>query len=114
MRLIEIFPLYNYHTFPNRLAQSLLPIEEEEQVSDRKKESTSSATTATPNPLTVGNDETRDKKNRNRWSRKKIFDNSRKFNLDLVPRLLYSRGAMVELLISSNISRYTEFKVYAL
>ena len=30
VRLIEIFPLYNYHTFPNRLAQNLLPIEEEE------------------------------------------------------------------------------------
>ena len=38
------------------------------------------------------------------------MENSRKFNLDLTPRLLYSRGAMVELLISSNISRYTEFK----
>ena len=91
-----------------------MPIEEEEQVSDRKKESKSSATTDTPNPLTVVKEEKSDEKNRNRWNRKKIFDNSRKFNLDLVPRLLYSRGAMVELLISSNISRYTEFKVYAL
>ncbi len=44
------------------------------------------------------------------WSRKKIAENSRHFNLDLTPKLLFSRGSMVELLISSNISRYTEFK----
>ena len=39
-----------------------------------------------------------------------LSKNSRKFNLDLSPRLLFSRGSMVELLISSNVSRYTEFK----
>jgi len=44
------------------------------------------------------------------WTREKIMEQSRRFNLDLSPRLLFSRGAMVELLISSNISRYTEFK----
>ena len=45
------------------------------------------------------------------WTEQKIISSSRHFNLDLVPRLLYAKGAMVELLISSNISRYTEFKV---
>lgn len=45
-----------------------------------------------------------------RWSKAKVLEHSRRFNLDLTPRLLYARGAMVELLISSNISRYTEFK----
>jgi len=44
------------------------------------------------------------------WSRDEIEKQSRRFNIDLVPRLLFSRGEMVELLISSNISRYTEFK----
>ena len=44
------------------------------------------------------------------WTQKKIQDESRRFNLDLMPKLLFSRGSMVELLISSNISRYTEFK----
>ena len=43
-------------------------------------------------------------------SKEKIENQSRRFNIDLSPRLLYSRGDMVELLISSNISRYTEFK----
>jgi len=44
------------------------------------------------------------------WGEEELRRQSRRFNIDLVPRLLYSRGAMVELLISSNISRYTEFK----
>merc|ERR1719317_611863 len=44
------------------------------------------------------------------WNRETLKLQSRKFNLDLTPRLLFARGPMVELLISSNISRYTEFK----
>lgn len=44
------------------------------------------------------------------WDRQKVSEHGRRFNLDLVPRLLFSYGSMVELLISSNISRYTEFK----
>merc|ERR1712012_168190 len=44
------------------------------------------------------------------WSKEEIEKHSRRFNIDLVPRLLFARGEMVELLISSNISRYTEFK----
>ena len=51
------------------------------------------------------------KKHRYFWNQEKIINCSRNFNLDLLPRLLFARGAMVELLISSNISRYTEFKV---
>merc|ERR1719266_2116829 len=44
------------------------------------------------------------------WSKEEVEKHSRRFNIDLVPRLLFARGEMVELLISSNISRYTEFK----
>jgi len=44
------------------------------------------------------------------WNKETLKLQSRKFNLDLTPRLLFARGPMVELLISSNISRYTEFK----
>eukprot|EP00088_Acartia_fossae_P069360 TRINITY_DN9034_c0_g1_i3.p1 TRINITY_DN9034_c0_g1~~TRINITY_DN9034_c0_g1_i3.p1 ORF type:complete len:635 (-),score=150.86 TRINITY_DN9034_c0_g1_i3:281-2185(-) len=44
------------------------------------------------------------------WNKESLLEESRRFNLDLSPRLLYARGSMVELLISSNISRYTEFK----
>ena len=48
-------------------------------------------------------------KKKNTWTKSQIM-NERMFNLDLTPRLLYSRGSMVDLLIQSNISRYTEFK----
>ncbi|KAM7290263.1 putative Rab proteins geranylgeranyltransferase component A [Ixodes scapularis] len=44
------------------------------------------------------------------WSLAKMIGLSRKFNLDLAPKLLFSRGPLVELLISSNIARYAEFK----
>lgn len=39
-----------------------------------------------------------------------VLNDSRRFNIDLVPKLLFSRGSLVELLISSNISRYAEFR----
>lgn len=45
-----------------------------------------------------------------KWTKSRIESQSRRFNIDLTPRLLFSRGSMVDLLISSNISRYTEFK----
>lgn len=44
------------------------------------------------------------------WSLDQFTQLTRKFNLDLAPKLLFSRGPMVELLISSNIARYAEFK----
>uniref|UniRef100_A0A1B6CWS9 Rab proteins geranylgeranyltransferase component A n=1 Tax=Clastoptera arizonana TaxID=38151 RepID=A0A1B6CWS9_9HEMI len=44
------------------------------------------------------------------WSQNKIKSQYRKFNLDLAPKLLFSRGSLVELLISSNIARYAEFR----
>ncbi|KAM5237592.1 rab proteins geranylgeranyltransferase component A 2 [Ctenodactylus gundi] len=34
----------------------------------------------------------------------------RRFNIDLVSKLLYSQGSLIDLLIKSNVSRYAEFK----
>ncbi|KAK6626393.1 hypothetical protein RUM43_006704 [Polyplax serrata] len=39
-----------------------------------------------------------------------LMKHSKRFNLDLCPKLLYSKGAMVNLLISSNVAKYAEFK----
>lgn len=44
------------------------------------------------------------------WTQTRIMKDYHKFNIDLAPKLLYSRGSMVELLISSNICRYAEFR----
>ncbi|KAI5636633.1 GDP dissociation inhibitor domain-containing protein [Phthorimaea operculella] len=44
------------------------------------------------------------------WSQAHFTSEYRKFNIDMTPKLLYSRGPLVELLISSNIARYAEFR----
>ncbi|KAK3923718.1 Rab proteins geranylgeranyltransferase component A 2 [Frankliniella fusca] len=43
------------------------------------------------------------------WTQEDIMREYRRFNIDLAPKLLFARGSLVELLISSNIARYTEF-----
>jgi len=40
----------------------------------------------------------------------KLVEQSRQFNLDLYPKLLYSQGELVDLLVSSSIGKYLEFK----
>ncbi|XP_013118528.2 rab proteins geranylgeranyltransferase component A [Stomoxys calcitrans] len=44
------------------------------------------------------------------WSAESVLKLSRKFNMDLCPKILYSSGSLVQLLISSNICRYAEFR----
>ncbi|XP_072040007.1 rab proteins geranylgeranyltransferase component A 2-like isoform X2 [Amphiura filiformis] len=44
------------------------------------------------------------------WTWADIKRQWRKFNIDLAPKLMFCRGSMVELLVSSRISRYAEFK----
>ncbi|XP_061659494.1 rab proteins geranylgeranyltransferase component A 1 [Syngnathoides biaculeatus] len=39
-----------------------------------------------------------------------LLKEGRRFNIDLVSKLMYARGSLVELLIKSNVSRYAEFK----
>lgn len=38
-----------------------------------------------------------------------LFDKSKQFCIDLCPKLLFSKGNMVDLLINSNVARYHEF-----
>lgn len=40
-----------------------------------------------------------------------LFQTTRKYNFDLSPKLLYSRGPLTNLLISSGIGKYLEFKL---
>ncbi|XP_065058795.1 rab proteins geranylgeranyltransferase component A 1-like [Rhopilema esculentum] len=35
---------------------------------------------------------------------------SRKFNLDIAPKMLFARGSLIEILINANISHYSEFR----
>lgn len=44
------------------------------------------------------------------WDQEKILKENRKFSIDLTPKLLFAKGEMVALLISSNICRYVQFR----
>lgn len=44
------------------------------------------------------------------WSREALLEQSRRFNIDLSSKILYSAGHLVQLLVSSNICRYAEFR----
>ena len=43
--------------------------------------------------------------------RDELLKLSRKFNIDLSPNLFYSRGKFIELLISSDVAKYCEFRM---
>uniref|UniRef100_A0A3Q2ZE82 Rab proteins geranylgeranyltransferase component A n=1 Tax=Kryptolebias marmoratus TaxID=37003 RepID=A0A3Q2ZE82_KRYMA len=47
---------------------------------------------------------------RKKLSYAQLVKEGRRFNIDLVSKLLFSRGSLVDLLIKSNVSRYAEFK----
>ncbi|XP_048214029.1 rab proteins geranylgeranyltransferase component A 2 [Perognathus longimembris pacificus] len=51
-----------------------------------------------------------DKQKRNKITYPHMVKEGRKFNIDLVSKLLYSQGSLIDLLIKSNVSRYAEFK----
>ncbi|XP_030383465.1 rab proteins geranylgeranyltransferase component A [Scaptodrosophila lebanonensis] len=44
------------------------------------------------------------------WTREALLAKSRRFSIDLCPRILYAAGQLVQLLIKSNICRYAEFR----
>ncbi|KAF6090195.1 CHM Rab escort protein [Phyllostomus discolor] len=68
-----------------------------------------SAPEETGDPVPAAEDITEQpKKNRIMYSQ--IVKEGRRFNIDLVSKLLYSRGLLIDLLIKSNVSRYAEFK----
>ena len=80
---------------------------------DSQKESIEQVSKDEPQVLTWA--EKRKLKNRKKMDRnstlKDFSEKSRKFNLDLSPKILFSRGLLVEYLISANISHYAEFKI---
>ncbi|XP_012606724.2 rab proteins geranylgeranyltransferase component A 2 [Microcebus murinus] len=51
-----------------------------------------------------------DQPKKNRITYSQIVKEGRRFNIDLVSKLLYSQGLLIDLLIKSNVSRYAEFK----
>ncbi|KAM5301491.1 rab proteins geranylgeranyltransferase component A 2 [Glossophaga mutica] len=68
-------------------------------VSDREKDESK--------PVVEGDT---DQPKTNRITYSQIVKEGRRFNIDLVSKLLYSQGSLIDLLIKSNVSRYAEFK----
>lgn len=62
------------------------------------------------NKKTNDDDNIENKDHTKHWTIERIKKEYRKFNIDLAPKLLFARGELVELLISSNIARYAEFR----
>ncbi|XP_058515232.1 rab proteins geranylgeranyltransferase component A 1 [Ochotona princeps] len=54
--------------------------------------------------------DTKEQLKKDRITYSQIIKEGRRFNVDLVSKLLYSRGLLIDLLIKSNVSRYAEFK----
>ncbi|KAJ8405803.1 hypothetical protein AAFF_G00312400 [Aldrovandia affinis] len=73
---------------------------QEEQTTPTEGDTAQTGEPALPNPEV--------KKRRITYA--KILKEGRRFNIDLVSKLLYSQGSLVNLLIKSNVSRYAEFK----
>ncbi|KAM6969976.1 rab proteins geranylgeranyltransferase component A 1 [Aplochiton taeniatus] len=63
-----------------------------------------------PQETTATSAESQSEPTRKKIAYAQIVKEGRRFNIDLVSKLMYSRGALVDLLIKSNVSRYAEFK----
>lgn len=59
---------------------------------------------------TLDVEENTEQPKRSRITYPQMIKESRRFNIDLVSKLLYSQGPLIDLLIKSNVSRYAEFK----
>ncbi|XP_041864824.1 rab proteins geranylgeranyltransferase component A 1 isoform X2 [Melanotaenia boesemani] len=75
--------------------------EEEEQMQGEEPEAEQ------PHPSAGSSQSTESRK---KISYAQLVKEGRRFNIDLVSKLMFSRGSLVDLLIKSNVSRYAEFK----
>uniref|UniRef100_A0ABI7W3E9 Rab proteins geranylgeranyltransferase component A n=1 Tax=Felis catus TaxID=9685 RepID=A0ABI7W3E9_FELCA len=82
--------------------------EEEKRCDDKTCVKSASEEETSENVLTTEDTTLQPRKNRITYSQ--IIKEGRRFNIDLVSKLLYSRGLLIDLLIKSNVSRYAEFK----
>ncbi|XP_017297320.1 rab proteins geranylgeranyltransferase component A 1 [Kryptolebias marmoratus] len=78
--------------------------EEEEQAAQTPGEEPEAAR---PHPSAA---QSQSEPTRKKLSYAQLVKEGRRFNIDLVSKLLFSRGSLVDLLIKSNVSRYAEFK----
>ncbi|XP_056394213.1 rab proteins geranylgeranyltransferase component A 1 isoform X2 [Hyla sarda] len=96
---------------PNIVAESVDQTQPQSEATADREESiesdlvTNDVNETDPSPAAVNPTETQ-----KTVSYSDIVREGRRFNIDLVSKFLYSRGLLIDLLIKSNVSRYTEFK----
>uniref|UniRef100_A0A8C9XDG5 Rab proteins geranylgeranyltransferase component A n=1 Tax=Sander lucioperca TaxID=283035 RepID=A0A8C9XDG5_SANLU len=76
---------------------------------DEVKETPETESTEGEEPTTAAG-QSQSEPTRKKISFAHLVKEGRRFNIDLVSKLMYSRGSLVDLLIKSNVSRYAEFK----
>ncbi|XP_055980075.1 rab proteins geranylgeranyltransferase component A 1 [Sorex fumeus] len=91
------------------LKENDVQISEEKDHCDDKTCVPSTSEEDTSQTMPVAEDATEQPK-KNRITYSQIIKEGRRFNIDLVSKVLYSRGLLIDLLIKSNVSRYAEFK----
>ncbi|XP_068437282.1 rab proteins geranylgeranyltransferase component A 1 [Clinocottus analis] len=94
---------------------------EEEEEEEEEEDTTQKEVEEEQAPLTEGEEseaeqptpsvaQSQSEPTRKKISYAQLLKEGRRFNIDLVSKLLFSRGSLVDLLIKSNVSRYAEFK----
>ncbi|XP_041808306.1 rab proteins geranylgeranyltransferase component A 1 [Chelmon rostratus] len=87
--------------------------EKPEETADGKEEEEASRTEGEEpgaGQITSSTAQSQSEPSRKKISYTQLVKEGRRFNIDLVSKLMYSRGSLVDLLIKSNVSRYAEFK----
>ncbi|KAH0516266.1 Rab proteins geranylgeranyltransferase component A 1 [Microtus ochrogaster] len=90
--------------------ESSLAVNDAEAAGEKENHSDDKATEEEPSENVPKVQDTTEPPKKNRISYSQIIKEGRRFNIDLVSKLLYSRGLLIDLLIKSNVSRYAEFK----
>ncbi|KAK7880940.1 hypothetical protein WMY93_032430, partial [Mugilogobius chulae] len=91
-------------------SQSESAAEPESQSEDSKEPESQSESATEPESQSEDSKEPESQSERRRMTLTDLVREGRRFNIDLVSKLLFSRGSLVDLLIQSNVSRYAEFK----
>uniref|UniRef100_A0AAZ3QGA0 Rab proteins geranylgeranyltransferase component A n=1 Tax=Oncorhynchus tshawytscha TaxID=74940 RepID=A0AAZ3QGA0_ONCTS len=89
---------------PDAGAEQTQPEGQEREVPSQAEETQGEVQQASPSPAE------RQPEPKKKITYTKIVKEGRRFNIDLVSKLMFSRGSLVDLLIKSNVSRYAEFK----
>uniref|UniRef100_A0A8C9PBF1 Rab proteins geranylgeranyltransferase component A n=1 Tax=Spermophilus dauricus TaxID=99837 RepID=A0A8C9PBF1_SPEDA len=95
---------------PSSDPESTLEINDAEATGEKENHSDDKTSEEKTNENVPTAEDTAEQPKKNRITYSQIVKEGRRFNIDLVSKLLYSRGMLIDLLIKSNVSRYAEFK----